>query len=146
MSRTAKNRIKTLMETVRDNFRLDIKGETYYNNTLTDNHINIGYKSIEETNLFPAIWVASVSESGSSPVRRIEFDVPFEIEILGYTKGLDSAMDDALELQSDIEQSIFQRERCGLFKFNSFSTDVIAIDGFGIVYCVLSGVSEYSKE
>jgi len=96
MSRQAKNRLKSIIEAVQTQLRTITEG-TYFNFSLADDQVDLGYKSIDECNKFPHIYIASV-EGNSIPYRRTGFEMVEVIEIFGYiNKEIDTFVE-ALKL------------------------------------------------
>ena len=146
MARSTKNRLKSLLEAIQTRLRTIAVG-TYFNNTLASGQVEIGYKSIDECNKFPHIYIASVTEGPSIPVRRTQFENRLECEIFGYVKSTREALEEALKLQSDMEQSLCADESFGSKATRlSIRSEVAAMKEHGVVHMIVYLDSQYEEE
>ena len=145
MARQAKNRLLTIIQAVQTQLRT-IDGTTYFNFHLDNDQVNVGYKSIDECNKFPAIYIASV-EGTNIPYRRTGLEMVEQVEVFGYIqKDVDTFLE-ALKLQSDMEQALFYDESFGGLTSGEYVTcSVAAISNIGVVHIVIRLNSQYEEE
>lgn len=145
MSRTTRNRLLNIVEAVQKQLRT-ISESNYYNFTFGDDQVQLGYKSIDECNKFPSVFISSI-EGTSVPYRRTGFEVVENIEIFGYIQKEQDTFREALKLHSDIEQALFGDESFeGLVSGEYVTSSVAAISQFGVVRVVIRLNSQYEEE
>jgi hypothetical protein len=145
MARTSKNRLKSIIEAVQTQLRT-IDGTSYFNFHLDEDQVDLGYKSIDECNKFPHLYIASVEES-DMPVRRTQFEMYANIELFGYIQKETDTFQEALKLQSDMEQALFADEDFGdKVTGEVVNSSVAAMSNLGVVHMVVRLNSQYLEE
>ena len=123
----------------------NIDGSVNYNFTIESTDIYKEFKLITEVYSYPSIAIGAVSLGAVSPFVRTRFEIPFSIEIFGYVKSEDNPLDEALKLLSDIRTAIAIDEHLNSLITNmTFSNEVGAADGFGVVAFTVMGRIDHS--
>jgi hypothetical protein len=140
---TTNNRMKSVVEQVIDQLRSAINGSTGYNNRLVHNQIVLGSRAISEQSKFPFICVPTASwDVSQKTIGGANFIVDFEIEIQGFTKDADEALQKAFDLGSDIEKALRADPSLGsegIYGFGLSPCEAVSQDEFGGVLFVLTG-------
>ena len=122
-----------------------IDGTGNYNFTIPFTDIHMEFKLITEVSNYPSISIGVISLGEANPFVRARFEIPFTVEIFGYVKDEDNPLREALKLLSDIRTAITIDEHLNELITNmTFSSDVGAADGFGVVSFKVMGKIESS--
>jgi len=123
----------------------NIDGGSDYNNTINHDYIKKGFKTVDQTNNYPSIWVANIGYDESRPERRSDFECPISVEVFGYVNHETDALEKAEDLASDMEKVIYADET-----LNNQVTELtielgcMALDEFGVVVMVIRCIIDYS--
>lgn len=121
-----------------------IDGTTNYNNTIAAADVHSEFLLITETHNFPTICIGGITQGESIMFVRDGFELPIEVEIFGYIKDEDTPITEALELLSDMRIALMADEELNdKITGMTLSSEVGAMDGYGVVSLKVSGVLEH---
>ena len=138
---TTYDRIKSVVDALVTQLRSRINGSTGYNNRLNHNQIVLGARAINEQSTYPFVCVPTVSWDVTQVTLGANYMVELEIEIHGYVKSTDDALEKAMDLGSDIERAIRADTSLGegVMGFQLRPCEAVSQDEFGGCLLTLTG-------